>query len=293
MSFQLWTTDNPTYLKEILPFFQTPTGLTNEELVEATGRIGLSDSVKRIAHMTQFWYILGILDRELEPTRAYRYKLSKFGEDILNSLQFGSSMPFELVHWSMYSAWLRTSDFEWGWSWLYKEACDEMWEHSPDQVVTKKLQSALLERANMRFPELAPTFDVQAVRSVTYWLSALDPPFLVKEDESKKGSPWLSQRRRRCSPELLFLSIQLQYHTKGLSFGTPLLMNDDLVDALCKVCMLDPDEFWPMAEVSSLTFPYLVRKETAYGTALTIAEVAPFTPPEPRATGTRRRRGDR
>ena len=292
MSFQLWTTDNPTYLKEVLPSFQTTTGLTNNELVEITAALDLSDSVKRVAHLTQYWYLLGLLDRDRELNRAYRYRLSEFGGSILTSLQFSSTLAIDFLHWAMYGAWLRLPDFEWGWSWLYRETCDALWENSPGQIVSKKLLADMLERANLHFSE-APTFDIQAIRSAMNWLSALEPPFLIKEDESKRSSPWSSQRRESCSPELLFLAIQLQYHVKGLSFGTPLLMDEELVETLCKVCMLALEQFWPMAKVCSLTFPTMVRKETAYGTSWTIIEPAPFTPPEPRSTKATFGQGDK
>jgi len=279
MGFEIRTIDHPTYLKEILPLFRGGTSFTNNELVPV---VRLSDSVVRIGRLTQSWYILGILDRTKEHNRAYRYSLSEFGENLLNQLQFNPSLAVEFVHWAYYSAWLRSPDSQWGWSWVYQEVCDVMWDNSPSRIVPKKLMADTVEKANSLFPEQAPSFDVLSIRSVMAWLAAMDPPFLLKKDESDSKSPLLSRKRESCSPELVFLAIQLQYQIKALSFDAPLLMDEALIEAVCKVCMLAPEQFWPMAEICSLTFPSLERKETLYGTSLMITEAAPFTPPEPR-----------
>lgn len=282
MSFKIWSIDNPTYLKGVLPLLRGGTNFTNSELVKATPIVGLSDSLKRIEHITKSWYVLGILDRVREQNQAYRYSLNEYGENLLDKLQFNPPLAIEFVHWAWYSAWLRSPHFEWGWSWVYQEACNTMWENSPSQIVTKKLLADTLEKANLLFPEQAPSFDILSIRSVMAWLAAMAPPFLVKENEADPQSSFLSRKRGSCSPELMFLAIQLQYQAKGLPFGAPLLIDEALIEAVCKVCMLAPEQFWPMAEICSLTFASLVRKETLYGASLMITEVAPFTPPEPR-----------
>ena len=282
MSFKIWSIDKPMYLRGVLPFFQSGATFTSSELAKITPTVGLSDSGRRIRRLTQSWHILGILDRVREQNQAYRYSLSEFGENLLNKLQFNSSLAMEFVHWAYYSAWLRSPDFQWGWSWVYQEVCDVMWDSSPSQIVPRKLMADTLEKANSLFREQTPSFDIASIRSVMAWLAAMDPPFLLKKDESDSKSPLLSRKRESCGPELVFLAIQLQYQTKALSFGAPLLMDEALIEAVCKVCMLAPEQFWPMAEICSLTFPSLERKETLYGTSLMITEAAPFTPPEPR-----------
>lgn len=282
MPFEIRSVDTPIYLRGVLPLFRGGTSFTNKELVKTTPTVGLSDSVLRISRLTQSWHILGILDR-IKEQKSYRYSLNEFGENLLNKLQFNSSLAMELVHWAYYSAWLRSPDSQWGWSWLYQEVCDMMWDNSPSQIIPRKLMADTVEKANSLFPEQSPSFDVLSIRSVMAWLAAMDPPFLLKKDESDSKSPLLSRKRESCSPELVFLAIQLQYQIKALSFDAPLLMDEALIEAVCKVCMLAPEQFWPMAEICSLTFPSLERKETLYGTSLMITESAPFTPPEPRA----------
>lgn len=283
MTFKMWTIDTPEYLKGVLPLFQTDTSFTNSELAKKTSAIGLSDNLRRIAHLLQSWYLLGILDRTKEQNQPYRYRLSEFGQAILEILQFNPSLTMEFMHWAWYSAWLRLPNLEQGWSWVYMEACHALWESSPSQVIPKKLVADTLEKASLQFLEKVPLADIEFVRSIMSWLSALEPPFLEKKDETKTSSVWISRKRESCSPELVFLAIQLQYQIKDLSFGTPLLMDEKIIEVVCKVCMLAPEQFWPMVELCSLTFASLVRKETAYGTSLMVLEPAPFTPPEPRS----------
>ena len=289
MSFQIWSIDRPTYLEGVLPLFQRGNSFTNSELVQMTAQMGLSSSTRRIAHLTQSWYVLGILERRRVENQAYRYDLSSFGVHLLSKLQFNPPLAIEFVHWIWYSGWSRSPHPDWGWSWVCREISDILWQSSPDQVAPRKLLADAAEKANSLFPEESPSFDIISVRSVTAWLAALDPPFLIKEDEDDPKSSLLSRKRNSCSPELLFLAIQLQYRKKGLSFGIPLLMDDELVDTVCSVCMLAPEQFWPMAEVCSLTFPTLIRKETTYGTSWTVTEPAPFTPPAPRSAKPRSR----
>ena len=294
MSFKLWSIDGPKYFEQVLPLFQTGICLTNIELVQLTEDILLSSSVRSIGHLAQFWFVLGVLDRTKDPRRGYKYSLSEFGKSTLQSLQFNTSLAVDLLHWTIHSTWWRSPEFVRGWSWLYQEACDTMWEDSPKEVIPKKLLSDMSERANSQFQSGAsPTFSIQSIRTVMRWLSALEPPFLTKKEETNRGSPWLSHRRESCSPELLFLALQIQYRVKDLPFGTSLLMDDDLVETVCKTCLLAPERFWPMVELCSLTFPALTRKETSYGTSLMIAEAAPFTPPEPRALATSSRQDSR
>ena len=282
MPFEIRSVDTPIYLRGVLPLFRGGTNFTNNELVKTTPAVGLSDNASRIGRLTRTWYILGILDRVQEQSRAYRYSLDRFGESLLSKLPFSPSLAIELVHWAWYSAWLRLPNFEWGWSWVYQEVCNTMWENSPGQIAQNKLMADTVEKANSLFPEQSPSFDVFSIRSVMTWLAAMEPPFLIKKDGADPNSPLLSRKRENCSPELLFLAIQLQYQVKGLPFSTPLLMDETMIEAVCKVCMLAPEQFWPMAEICSLTFSSLVRKETTYGTSLMITEAAPFTPPEPR-----------
>ncbi len=283
MTFKIWDVDNPMHLKGVLPLFQTDTSFTNTELIRITPKVGLSNHIRRIGHLTQSWYILGILDRVKDEKQAYRYRISEFGSYILNTLQFSPSLTIDFLHWAWYSAWLRSPNFEWGWSWTYQTTCNAMWESSSGQVIPKKLAADTLEKANLQFPTEAPAFNIQSIRNVMTWLSAMEPPFLIKKDETQTGGSWLSRKRESCSPELLFLAIQLQYQTKGLPFGTPLLIDDEIIEAVSKVCLLASEQFWPMVELCGLTFASLTRKETSYGTSLTVTELAPFTPPEPRS----------
>lgn len=283
MTFKIWSHDTPTYLKTVLPFFKEDASFTNGELLKITSTIDLSNSLRKVGHLTQSWYIFGILDRAKEEKQAYRYSIGDFGRAILTALQFSPSLAIDFLHWAWYSAWLRSPNFEWGWSWTYQTMCDFLWDGSPDLVVPKKLMTDTLEKANLQFPAEAPGFDVQSSRMVISWLSAMDPPFLIKKDETQTGSSWISCKRENCSPELLFLAIQLQYQTKRLPFGTPLLIDEEIIEAVSKVCLLVPEQFWPMVDLCGLTFASLTRKETLYGTSLTIAEPAPFTPPLPRS----------
>ncbi|MCK4473219.1 MAG: hypothetical protein KAW49_15660, partial [Anaerolineae bacterium] len=194
MPFEIRSVDTPIYLRGVLPLFRGGTSFTNKELVKTTPTVGLSDSVLRISRLTQSWHILGILDR-IKEQKSYRYSLNEFGENLLNELQFNSSLAIEIVHWTYYSAWLRSPDFQWGWSWVYQEVCDVMWDNSPSQIIPRKLMADTVEKANSLFPEQSPSFDVLSIRSVMAWLAAMDPPFLLKKDESDSKSPLLSRKR--------------------------------------------------------------------------------------------------
>lgn len=282
MPFELRTIDTPRYLIQVLPLFQDNQSFTNAEFVDATAAIGLSESPRRTRHLTTHWFLLGLLDRT-KCGSSFKYALSSYGAIILDNLRFGPSLAIELVHWTWYSGFLRAPVSEWGASWLYQQLSDLIWENSPARIVANKLLANMVELANSTFPDNYPSFNITSITSVIAWLSELDPPFLSKGDPDDPGRNHESNKRQYCSPELVLLAIQLQYTVKRLPFGVPLLMDDELIDSISKICLLDSNQFWPMAEICALTFPKLSRKETAYGTSLSISEPAEFTPPTPRA----------
>jgi hypothetical protein len=283
MSFEIYSIDGPDYLVKILPLFGNGSSYTSQELADVVRYMGLSIHPRRSRHLLQVWFTLGFLDRLVGKKRAYRYCLSTFGEDLLNKLSFNKTLCLELAHWAWYSAWWRSQDFERAWAWLYQDVCNFLWDSSPSEVIVKQIRANAINRAMEIYPDHKPALDDQSIGSILAWQVELDPPFLIRKEsgESKKGLQ--SKKRDSCSPELLYLAIQLQYYIKNLPFNTPILIDDLMIESICKICLLNQEQFWPLVNICLLTFSSLSRKETVYGSSLTIMEPANFTPPPPRS----------
>ena len=286
MSFQIFSVDNPDYLKKILPLFRGGERLTALELSQSVDSLGLSMHPRRSRHLLQIWYVLGFMERRKENGGAFRYQLSSFGTELLNHLSFNESLAIELGHLAWYSAWLRAPDFERAWSWLYFDICNLLWERSPSIIVPKQLTADAVERAAAKYPDELPALDTLSINSVLMWLTALEPSFLNRGQE--KGY-WSSQLRDSCSPELMYLAIQLQYSIRELSLGSSILIDDEFISSVCRTCLLSSQSFWPLVEICDLTFSTLAKKETAYGTSIIVYDTATFTPPIPRSTRTQSR----
>jgi len=283
MSFQIFSIDSSEYLIKVLPLFRGGKSYTSNELADLFNSLDLSVHPRRCRHLLQIWYVLGFLNRD-RVGNAYNYELSDFGKGLLKKLQFNQPLAVELAHWAWYSAWLRSPEFEIAWSWLYQDICNLLWEASPNVINAKQLTAIAVENAALLYPNQNQALDNASIGAILSWLATMDPPFLIKEDRESSRSSLVSQKRDSCNPELMYLSIQLQYYIKGITFGTPLLIEEQIINAICKTCLLRLEQFWPMVELCSITFNSLVRKETAYGTSLSIDAAAPFTPPYPRQT---------
>ena len=83
-----------------------------------------------------------------------------------------------------------------------------------------------------------------------FWLSELTPPVL-SEDKMH------FYRRAFCPPELFVLAVDFVYQTREIDYGVNLLLSDENREAICQVCLLEPERFERVLEYGVAQFDYL------------------------------------
>lgn len=282
MPFHLWSTDTPEYIEKLLPQFGNEKSYSNKELAEVSSQLGSTGNQRRISHLTQYWYILGLLDREREGN-TYIYTVSDFGGKILNLLNFNKSLCFDLLHFALSNAWEIDRNEHWGWSWVYKNTAKLLWETKPSTLDKGKILSQIINMADEKIPEFKAKINPKAISSTIIWLSDLIPPFIVPFSEAKQSDDYSIDKRDNCNPELLLLAICSEYKLRELPFSTPLLIDEEVKTEVSKLCLLKEDQFWPMVDLALITFPSILqKKESLYGSSLILKEKPDFYPPHPR-----------
>ena len=166
-----------------------------------------------------------------------------------------------------YSAWYRTRDPFRGKFWLYARVCEELWLNAPSKTDSYGLTAKLHAESQSLFPESEPTFPERSVGAVFPWLGALTPPFLEKEQSQSQLS---SRRRTFCTPQLFHLAIDLLYTTRPLRYGTSISVDDETVQFICKTCLLDPDQFWEMADRTKMSIRGFEIRKGQWGTSIAL-----------------------
>lgn len=57
---------------------------------------------------------------------------------------------------------------------------------------------------------------------------------------------------------------------EGVPYGTALAINEQQIEAICKVCLLDPEHFWEMADLTQMTVSGYEIHQGQWGTSLTL-----------------------
>lgn len=284
MPFHLWSTDTPEYIETFLPVFAKQKSYSNQELVDVSTTMGETDVERRISHLNQFWYTLGLLDRNKDGHK-YIYSISEFGEKILPLLNFNAALCFDILHFALINAWKQDQHENWGWSWVYRAVGKLLWKGEVREVDSSNLLARVNDLADQEIPDFRAKINPIAMGTSFKWMSSLTPPFLIKDDPDKSDRTvkYGVQRREFCNPELILLAVCLEYQGRGIPFGSPLVMDEGAVDSISETCLLDNNQFWPVMDLADITFNNLVqKKETLYGTSILLAAQPDFYPPDPR-----------
>ena len=288
MPFHLWSTDTPENIEKVFSQLQTDRIYTNKDIVDIGSSVGVIDNERRISHLTQYWYILGLLNRQSNQI-PYKYSVSEFGKKINSYLSFNKPLGFEILHFSLCNAWIQLENEQWGWSWVYKRICEYLWETMPKKVNPQQVLSEIIAISNVELPKYKPSINPLAVNTTLKWLSCLTPPFVIKPDGDDGGSlskseKWMTSKRISCNPELFILAISSEYKTRQITFGTHLLIDKEIIMNVSKTCLLSDEVFWDIAGLAEITFSSIFqKKESLYGSSLNLLRLPDFAPPTPQS----------
>lgn len=251
--FQFGNNTSPRYIDSLFLPLQPDQWYTRAQLVDVLHENGSNVEGEHIvSYNTLTWSLLGLGElkaRKAGGSARSRFRLTELGKQLIDIYGTNSELFYDLAHFLFYSAYLHSHNLKYSRFWLYQAFCDILWDEAPKiietQVITNRLQIEFREA----FPEYDASFNDRSIQSIFPWLRVLSPPFL-----SKKGGKSWAERRPFCTPQLFHLATNFVYNSmEQLEYGTSLAVSQPQIEAICKVCLLDPERFWNMASLTQMT----------------------------------------
>ncbi|MBP7962077.1 MAG: hypothetical protein KBG20_01190 [Caldilineaceae bacterium] len=262
---------SPSYIEPLFLQMKPDIWLDTHDMKRMLHDSGLDIGGKDIVTNSKLvWSLLRIVDSRLEQQgrSTVRFvRLAPLGEYLHDTHSTNPDLFYDLFHYLFYSAWRRTQQDRFTRFWLYAACCDLAWQQAPTELATSKLTRQLQRECDAAFPKSHPSFSGRSVGGILPWLQVLSPPFLR---QSEKRNLLVSERRRHCTPQLFHLALDLVYAAEGLQYGTAMAIGPQNQEAICKVCLLDPDRFWAMAELTEMTIRGVELQRGQWGSSLVL-----------------------
>src|SRR5438876_2217395 len=263
---------SPRYVEPLLLQLQHNLGYSTVQFTSLLHSSGLDVKGNSIAlHNMLTWSLAGLGQIEKQGTRYIKkniFRLTELGKQLVDTYSTNTDLFYDLIHFIFYSTYCRSGDVRRGRFWLYASVCDRLWQEAPASIDKSALTNQLQIESRTAFPGYDPSFSERSVGGVSPWLQTVVPPFLSKQGARTQLH---SARRSYCTPQLFHLATELIYTTvEGLQYGASLTMNERCIEANCKVCLLDPERFWDMADLTRMTINGYEMRRGQWGTSFAL-----------------------
>lgn len=200
-----------------------------------------------VTHNINAWTLLKIGERndEIIGKRKINFRINKLGRQLQETYSTNQELFFDLIHFLLYSIWIKSNNPIYGRFWIYTSVCNYLWDHAPCIVDNTNITGMLQLESQLVFPNYQPKFSARSVRTVFPWLGLLTPSFLNKHSGKQN---LFSTKRISCTPQLFHLALDLVYNQKLLKYGTSMAIGDEEIRSVCRVCLLEEGQFWEMAD---------------------------------------------
>lgn len=268
-NFQFYNNVSPRYIELIFLQLNYGEWYSINDIIIILRQNGLEIKGEDIVrHQIDAWNFMGVGETIFEESRNIKlFHLTEFGKQIQDIYSTNKELFFDLIHYSFYSTWMRTLDVWRGRFWLYASICDDLWENAPAEMDNFEIAGKMQRESQKLFSEYQPSFTARSVRSVFPWLGALTPPFLQK---CSARVQLCSQRRAYCTPQLFHLATDLEFTGRKLLYGTSLAVDDTIIQAICKTCLLDTGKFWDMADRTQMSIRGFEIRKGQWGTSISV-----------------------
>lgn len=217
------------------------------------------------------WSLVGLGEVEKQGTNRNsknKFRLTKLGKQLVDTYSTNTELFYDLMHFLFYSTYCRSKDVQRGRFWLYASVSDKLWQEAPAPTDTSVMTNRLQIESRDAFPSYNPSFSEQSVGGIFSWLQTLVPPFLLKQGTK---SQLYSKRRSHCTPQLFHLATDLIYTTvEDMQYGASLAINERHIEAICKTCLLDVEQFWNMADLTQMTINGYELRRGQWGTSIAL-----------------------
>lgn len=183
----------------------------------------------------------------------------------------------DLVHGLCYFAWSAENAARLSRMWTYRSISDLLWDLAPariDAALKKQLVEDVLGRAEREFDttdgfqSARTSVGPRTIDGALRWLEQLAPP-IVHEKRI--------ERRQRCPPRLMVLSVAAMIQRSGAVIGTDFRLGNEERTLLCRACFLEATALDAMLEWTVQSQPHRLRWGTLnarYGRQLVLQEPA-------------------
>ncbi len=269
-SFQFYNAVSPRYIKPLFVQLQYGHWYSKRQLIELLRTSDLDIEGGKIALCNMLtWSFAGLGQTEKRRGGYLKknvFRLTNLGKQLIDTYSTNSELFYDLIHFIFYSTYRRSDDIRRARFWLYASVCDELWQEAPAPTDNSALTHRLQIESHVAFPGYNPSFSTISVGGVFPWLQTLVPPFLTKQSTT---SQLYSSRRSYCTPQLFHLATDLVYTTmEGLQYGAFLAINELHIESICKPCLLNPEHFWDMAELTQMTVDGYEIRQGQWGTSI-------------------------
>lgn len=274
INFQMYSSISPRYIRPLLLQLEFGQWYTFAEMKEKLRQNGLQvEGSEIVIHNANAWTLLGLGERknEINGSRKILFRINKLGRQLQETYSTNQDLFFDLMHYFLYTAWLRSNNPLYGRFWIYSSVCDYLWNSSPGVVENIDITGMLQIDSNIVFSNFQPKFSMRSVRTVYPWLESLTPPFLSKQSGKQT---LFSTRRNSCTPQLFHLAVDLIYSNKQLKYGTSMAIGDEEIKAICRTCLLDEGQFWEMADRTKMIIRGVDIRQGQFSTSIAL-EIKP------------------
>ena len=208
-------------------------------------------------------YDLQLAERERE-RNSIKYRLSEAGAKLEALASTDQALCIDLLHYLHYTTYSGApKDRKLFWS--YRKCCDYTWIEGK-LIPSKTLASWIQSDIAHEFPHLDQTKRVGArfkdPNQGIAWIKELQPcPF----DESGKVQP-----RVITNFQLPLLALDNAYRDKGFTYGSAVVLTDDVLDNVARVFFLDRSSCRELLGIAARFTSAVKLSDTLAGTAVTL-----------------------
>lgn len=192
--------------------------------------------------------------RDFGIVEARQNRLTDQGVVLCRMLYTKPDLFAEVMHYFFYATWQPEQPEQYCFSWSYATATTLLWSQSQAVIDLKRLANEVEVATSQHFAEVKVSLSADSMRGVLNWLAPLKPAVIVES-----GSTRHFARRSFCPPELFLLAVDYAYRSRRIPYESNLLVEPDIQEMICQVCVLEPESFERVADYAVLQFPFLKR----------------------------------
>lgn len=196
-----------------------------------------------------------------------KHALTERGMCIKEFLLIDQAFTVDLLHFLHYDGYKDINSRKLFWS--YRQCCDIAWARK-EMPKAKQLATEIQALINNEFPEIYTSVEVGGrfneggVSSWKSWLTALSPSPILSD--SRIIVPRKSDR-----VEYIPLALDHVYQKKSYLLGSPVLLDDKMVDMIAQVFYLDGSICRELIDVAARLFKSIELSDTLSGTSITLS----------------------